>query len=81
MIALYRVGCNFVKMHRTLDPALAAGVTDALWSMRELVALVDAFDAAQPCNASSRSVRDPLMADRSAPSLSPVASRLGVSIL
>jgi hypothetical protein len=50
MIALYTVWCNFVKMHRTLKmtPALAAGVTDTLWSMRELVALVDAFDAAQP---------------------------------
>jgi hypothetical protein len=34
MIALYTVWHNFVKMHRT--------------SMTELVALVDAFDAAQP---------------------------------
>ena len=36
-----------IKMHRTLKmtPALEAGVTDTLWSMRELVALVDAFDA------------------------------------
>lgn len=50
MIALYTVWYNFVKMHRTLKmtPALAAGVTDTLWSMKELVALVDAFDAAQP---------------------------------
>jgi hypothetical protein len=31
-----------------MTPALAAGVTETLWSMKELVALVDAFDAAQP---------------------------------
>jgi hypothetical protein len=50
MIALYTVWYNFVKMHRTLKmtPALAAGVTNTLWGMKELVALVDAFDAAQP---------------------------------
>jgi IS1 family transposase len=50
MIALYTVWYNFVKMHKTLkmSPALAAGVTDKLWSMDDLVALVDAHDAAQP---------------------------------
>jgi 3-methyladenine DNA glycosylase/8-oxoguanine DNA glycosylase len=50
MIALYTVWYNFVKMHRTLKmtPALAAGVVDTLWSMKELAALVDAFDKAQP---------------------------------
>jgi len=31
-----------------MSPALAAGVTDTLWSMSDLVALVDAHDAAQP---------------------------------
>jgi hypothetical protein len=38
---------NFVKMHKTLrmTPALAANVTDKLWSMTDLVALVDAHDA------------------------------------
>jgi hypothetical protein len=50
MIALYTVWYNFVKMRRTLTmtPALAPGVTDALWPMTELVALVEAFDAAHP---------------------------------
>ena len=31
-----------------MTPALAAGVTETLWSMKELVALVDAFNQAQP---------------------------------
>ena len=37
-------------MHRTLGmtPALAANVTDRLWSMEDLVAMVDKFDDAQP---------------------------------
>ena len=39
-----------MKMHKTLKmtPALAANVVDKLWSMDELVALVDAHDAAKP---------------------------------
>jgi hypothetical protein len=32
----------------TGGPALAAGVANTLWSMNDLVALVDAHDAAQP---------------------------------
>ncbi len=50
MVALYTAWYNFVKMHRTLKmtPALAAGVTDRLWSMDDLVALIDAWDDAQP---------------------------------
>jgi IS1 family transposase len=50
MIALYTVWYNFVKMHKTLKmtPALSAGVVDTLWSMNDLVALVDAHDAAKP---------------------------------
>jgi len=41
---------QFVKVHRTLKvtPALAAGVMDRLWSMDDLVALIDAWDDAQP---------------------------------
>ena len=50
MIALYTVWYNFVKMHRTLKmtPALAANVWETLWSMDDLVALVDEHDAAKP---------------------------------
>jgi IS1 family transposase len=50
MVALYTVWYNFVKMHKTvrMSPALAAGVADKLWSMDDLVALVDAHDAAKP---------------------------------
>jgi len=35
---------NFVKMHRSLKmtPALAAGVTDRLWEVSDLVALLEA---------------------------------------
>ena len=37
-------------MHKTLKmtTALAAGASDTLWSIDDLVALVDAHDAAQP---------------------------------
>ncbi|HZR84563.1 MAG TPA: IS1 family transposase [Candidatus Binatia bacterium] len=50
MIALYTVWYNFVKMHKAvrMTPALAANVTDRLWSMDDLVALVDEHDAARP---------------------------------
>ena len=44
MVALYAVWYNFVKMHKTLrmTSAIAAGVTDQLWSMTDLAELVDA---------------------------------------
>jgi len=50
MIALYAVWYNFVNMHKSLKmtPALAADVVDTLWSMGNLVALVDEHDAAKP---------------------------------
>ncbi len=44
MVAIYTVWYNFIKMHKTLrmTPAMAAGVADKLWSMDDLVAMMDA---------------------------------------
>lgn len=44
MVALYTVWYNFVRMHKTLrrSPAMAAGVSDRLWDMADVVALIDA---------------------------------------
>ena len=38
--------CTFIKIHRTLrtSPAMAAGVTDRLWSVEDLVALWEAYE-------------------------------------
>ncbi len=47
--ALYFVHYNFVRMHKTLrmSPAMAAGVTDRLWSLEDVIARIDA-DAPAP---------------------------------
>ena len=44
MVALYTVWYNFVKMHKKhrMSPAMAAGVSDRLWSMDDIAALVEA---------------------------------------
>jgi hypothetical protein len=46
-LALYFVFYNFVRLHKTLrmTPAMAAGISDRLWSMQDIVALVDAREA------------------------------------
>jgi IS1 family transposase len=43
-LALYFVFYNFVRTHKTLrvTPAMAAGISDRLWSMEDVVALMDA---------------------------------------
>jgi IS1 family transposase len=43
-LALYFVSYNFTKIHGSLrmTPAMAAGVTDKLWNMEDIVALIDA---------------------------------------
>ena len=42
-IALHFVYYNFVRRHQTLrvSPAMAAGVSDHLWTIEELVGLLD----------------------------------------
>jgi IS1 family transposase len=47
-IALHFAYYNFVRIHQTLrmTPAMAAGVTDKLWEMADLVAIVEEADAA-----------------------------------
>src|SRR5437868_8406116 len=44
MVALYALWYNFVRIHKTLrvTPAMAAGIADRLWSMEDVVALIDA---------------------------------------
>ena len=41
-VALHYAHYNFVRIHRTLrmTPAMAAGVTDRLWSVEELIEVV-----------------------------------------
>jgi hypothetical protein len=45
-LALYFMFYNFCRIHKTLKvaPAMAAGATDKLWSMEDIVALIDARD-------------------------------------
>jgi hypothetical protein len=37
---------NFARVHKTLriGPAMAAGVTDKLWSVADIVAMIDASE-------------------------------------
>ena len=45
-IALNYFTYNFIKIHRTLrvTPAMAAGLTDRLWEVSDLVALLEAIE-------------------------------------
>jgi IS1 family transposase len=46
-VALHSMYYNFVRLHQTLkvSPAMAAGVTDRLWEMVDVVDMIDAFGA------------------------------------
>lgn len=46
-LALYFLYYNFVRIHKSLkmSPAMAAGVTDKLWAVEDIVGLLDARDA------------------------------------
>jgi hypothetical protein len=50
MVALYAVFFNWTKVHKTLrvTPAMQAELTDRVWDMADVVALVDAATAPQP---------------------------------
>jgi len=43
MVALYALWYNFVRIHKTLrtSPAMAAGIEKRLWSMEDVVRLID----------------------------------------
>lgn len=45
-VALHTMYYNFVRLHGKLrvTPAIAAGVTDRLWEIADIVALVEAAD-------------------------------------
>jgi hypothetical protein len=46
--ALYFLHYNFARIHRTLrvTPAMAAGIADHVWSIEEIVGLLDTSSAA-----------------------------------
>ncbi len=46
-VALHFIHYNFVRIHKTLKvtPAMAAGISNTLWSMNDVVALIDAKEA------------------------------------
>ena len=47
-VALHMMDYNFVRMHKTLrvTPAMAAGVTDKLWKITDVVAILEKWEAA-----------------------------------
>jgi hypothetical protein len=49
-LALYFLYYNFVRIHKTLkmSPAMAAGVTNKLWNVEDIVGLLDASDERRP---------------------------------
>ncbi len=49
MMAIYFMHYNFVRIHQTLriTPAMAAKVTSKLWEMSDMVAVLEAWEAAK----------------------------------
>jgi hypothetical protein len=45
-VALHYMHYNFARIHKTLriSPAMAAGVTDKLWSIADIVTMIDATE-------------------------------------
>src|SRR6202030_2932816 len=48
-LSIYSMHYNFVRIHQTLrcTPAMEAHVTDRLWSLEDMVRMVDEWEAAQ----------------------------------
>jgi hypothetical protein len=48
-LSIYFMHYNFVRIHKTLrtSPAMAAGVSKTLWSMDDVVKVVEEWEAAQ----------------------------------
>jgi IS1 family transposase len=48
-LSIYFMHYNFVRIHQTLrvPPAMAAGVTDRLWDLSDIIAVVDSWEASQ----------------------------------
>ena len=48
-MALHFLYYDFVRIHKTLKttPAMAAGVTDRLWEVADMVEVLEAWEAAQ----------------------------------
>jgi hypothetical protein len=46
MVALYAVWYNFARIHKTLQctPAMKAEVTERLWSVEDIVRIVDEWE-------------------------------------
>ena len=59
-VALHFMYYNFVRIHKTLrvTPAMAAGVTDKLWEIADIVALIEAKEAAKPMKRGPYKKRD-----------------------
>jgi hypothetical protein len=49
-IAIYFMYYNFVRVHQTLrvTPAMEAGVVDTLWSMDDMLRVVEEWESRQP---------------------------------
>jgi hypothetical protein len=64
MVSLHFMHYNFCRIHKTLrvTPAMAAGVTDRLWSVEDIVGLLDAA-ADEPRKRGPYKPREPKSAD------------------
>ena len=58
MVALYALWYNFVRIHKTLKitPAMAAGIEKRLWSMEDVVAMIDEWKQRTAPNLADRLV-------------------------